>query len=64
MQKELSPEMKDRILKDAYAKVETYIAEGKGIDKYSVDLKYWLESQPGVIKATLRGRNTITVELS
>jgi len=62
MAKKLSAEMKDSILKNAYARLQTYSAEGKGIDKYSVDLKYWLESQPGVTKATLRGRSTITVE--
>jgi hypothetical protein len=62
MAEKLSAEKKDKILKGAYAKLETYGAEGVGIDKYSVDLKYWLESQPGVTKATLRGRNTITVE--
>lgn len=61
MAEKLSAEKKDKILKGAHAKLETYSAEGKGIDKYSVDLKYWLESQPGVTKATLRGRNTITV---
>lgn len=62
MAEKLSPEKKDNILKSAYARLETYSREGKGVDKYSVDLKYWLESQPGVTKATLRGRNTITVE--
>lgn len=62
MEEKLSAEKKDKILKGAYAKLETYGAEGIGIDKYSVDLKYWLESQPGVTKATLRGRNTITVD--
>ena len=62
MEEKLSAEKKDKILKGAYAKLETYSAEGIGIDKYSVDLKYWLESQPGVAKATLRGRNTITVD--
>lgn len=55
-------EKKDEILKNAYAKLENYAADGLGIGRYSVDLKYWLESQPGVAKATLRGRNTITVE--
>ena len=62
MEEKLSAEKKDEIMKGAYTKLETYGAEGVGIDKYSVDLKYWLESQPGVTKATLRGRNTITVD--
>lgn len=62
MVEKFSAEKKDKILKSAYARLETYAREGKGVDKYSVDLKYWLESQPGVTKATLRGRNTITVE--
>lgn len=62
MPENISPEKKDKILKDAVGKLDTYSKEGLGIDKYSVDLKYWLESQPEVIKATLRGGNTITVE--
>lgn len=62
MAEKISPQEKDRILKNAYARLDTYSAEGLSIDKYSVDLKYWLESQPGVAKATLRGRNTITVD--
>jgi hypothetical protein len=62
MGEKIPAEEKDRILKTAYGRLETYDAEGVGIDKYSVDLKNWLESQPGVAKATLRGRSTITVE--
>lgn len=62
MIEEISAEQKDRVLRDAYARLETYTAEGIDVDKYSVDLKYWLEGQPEVAKATLRGRNTITVE--
>jgi len=62
MPEKLSSEEKDTILKGAYARLETYSAEGMGIGKYSVNLKYWLEDQPGVARATLRGRNTITVE--
>ena len=61
MPENISPEKKDKILKDAVGKLDTYNKEGLGIDKYSVDLKYWLESGPET-KATLRGGNTITVE--
>lgn len=62
MKKKLSNEKKDQILKGAQSKLEKYNAEGEGINKYSVNLKYWLEEQDGVAKATIRGRNTITVE--
>ncbi len=62
MKKEVSAKVKDGILKNAFKKLETYREEGKGLDKYSVDLKYWLESQPEVTNVTLRGQNTITVE--
>jgi hypothetical protein len=64
MSQEVSAEQKDRILKSAHEKLATYSAEGREVAGYAVDLKYWLESQPEVTKATLRGRNTITVEFA
>jgi hypothetical protein len=62
MTEQVPAEQKDKILQSAYERLETYTADGVGVDRYSVDLKYWLEEQPGVAKATIRGGNTVTVE--
>jgi len=58
----LSAQQKDAIMRAASSRLESHVAEGKGLDKYSVELKNWLEQQEGVSRATLRGRTTITVE--
>ncbi|MBU0984097.1 MAG: hypothetical protein KKA42_09525 [candidate division Zixibacteria bacterium] len=64
MMHKIPSEKKDEILKGAHRRLEQYAAEGKGIDRYSVELKYWLEEQPEVRRAALRGRNTVTVDFT
>jgi hypothetical protein len=64
MADKISPKDKDRILKEAASRLGSYAKEGLGVDKYSVNLKYWFEQQPEVSKAEIRGRTTITVEFS
>lgn len=56
------PEEKDRILKQAHGQIDTYAKEGKRATAYAVELRYWLQDQEGIEKATIRGGNTITVE--
>lgn len=59
---QLSTEQKDKIIKNAFERLQTYQADGRGLAEYSVDVMYWLKKQPEVAEATLRGRSTLTVE--
>lgn len=53
---------KDRVIKDAYAKISTLKKGGYDVKKQSTDLKKWLEEQDEVEEVSVYGDTDITVK--